>query len=85
MRSAARLFEIFGNSPTNVGRAIGVSKQVALHWKVRGYIPVAYAAKVETVTSGLITQAAIVFEHQMRAIEAAEKRRSQGWRRRKAA
>ena len=46
-------------TPTQAGRAIGVSRQVIEHWIKKGFIPYEVASKVQEKTGGSITNSQI--------------------------
>lgn len=64
------LFGLYGDSPSRVAQVVGETKQCVSGWRKRGRIPVAQAQKIEAVTAGRVSQAQIVREHQMAALEA---------------
>jgi hypothetical protein len=72
-----KLFNLYGNSPTRVGRAVGVSKQLASQWKRRGLIPPSMAAVVQAATGGQIPEIHIVREHQVHVQMRRTKRRTE--------
>lgn len=67
MRAIDKLFSLYGESPTRVARAVGISKQLASQWKTRGLIPPSMSAVVQTVTGGQVPEVMILREHQVNA------------------
>jgi len=53
-----KLMDMYG-TPTQAGRAIGVSRQVVEHWVKKGFIPFEDGSKVQEKTGGAITNSQV--------------------------
>lgn len=58
MKPIEKLMDMY-STPTQAGRAIGVSRQVVEHWVKKGFIPYEAATYVQVKTGGSITNSQI--------------------------